>query len=156
MSILSKLSPSGSPRPDLRTGIRSATGWSRAAVAAHFRRYGLFGRDSSLSSAQQIVVQQRLGRLPGVPEVPAPQWSAARLRRPELLLLADHVDALIAGRASPDDAARLAFWGFTVGAQAEIERTVHNVQDIFGPRTRPAKADVRETVTAEPALARAA
>lgn len=156
MSIVSKLFRSQPAQVIARAGIRGATGLSRAAIAAHYRRAGLFGGDSDLSSAEQIVVQSRLGPLPGVPEPPAPDWSASRLGKPRLWILADHVDALIAGRQMQDGAAMLRFWGFSPSAPSEIERTVHNVQDIFGPRCRPAKADVRETVIAQAALARAA
>lgn len=145
------------PAPAMPTpGIRSATGLSRAAVANYYRDNGLFGRDSDLSSAEQIVVQRGLGPLPGVPPVPTPGWSVPRLNAPRLLVLADHVDALVAGRETRDSAAMLEFWGVSPRALSEIERTVRNVQDIFGPRSLPAKADVREAVIAEPALARAA
>lgn len=156
MSLFSTLSRAAPAALTPTSGIRSATGLPRAALADYYRRNGLFGRDSALDSAQQIIVQSRLGPLPGVPQVPAPEWSAAFPRRLELRLLAEHVDALIAGRTTRDDAARLQAWGFKPAALSEVERTVHNVQDIFGPRALPAKADVHETVIAEAAFARAA
>lgn len=156
MSILSKLFPQPSPPMMVRSSIRGATGLSRAAVADHYRRNGLFGRDSDLNSAEQIMVQSRLGPLPGVPQAPAPAWSAARLKSPQLQILADHVDALVAGRDTRDSSARLQLGGFRPAALSEVECTVHNVQEIFGPRAMPAKADLHETVIAESALARAA
>lgn len=155
MSIFSRFFgfPPSSPLP--ASGIRSATGLPRSAIAAYYRHAGLFGRDSDLSGIEQFVVRSRLGSLPGVP-MPKGDASAARVAEPTLRLLSEHVDALVAGRESRENVALLRTWGFTDAALSEIERTVHNVQDIFGPRARPSKADVRETVMAPPSIARAA
>lgn len=143
------------PLPPLpKTGIRSATGLSRSAIAEYWRRAGLFGRESDLKGIEQFVVQSRLGPLSGLP-VPAPDVAVDR-SEPTLGLLADHVDAMVAGRDTRESAGLLRSWGFTDAALSEIERTVDNVQDIFGPRAKPSMSDVRESSISQSAFARAA
>lgn len=156
MAMFSTFFRAGAAYAVPRSSIRSATGLPRALIADHYRQAGLFGPDSDLSSAEQIMVQSRLGSLPGVPQVPSPDWSAARLRSLRLRLLGDYVDALIAGQGADDHAASLRSWGFSPSALLEVERTVHNVEDIFGPRSVPVKSDVRESTVVETAIARAA
>lgn len=155
MSIFSKLFRLQPLPPLPKLGIRSATGLSRAAVAAHYRRAGLFGGESDLSKTEQFVVQSRLGSLPGVP-APICDTPASRMSQPTFRLLGDHVDALVAGRDTRASTDMLREWGFSPAALSEIERTVQNVQDIFGPRAKPLRADVRETVIASVEMARAA
>jgi hypothetical protein len=157
MSIFSPRFFSRSPLPPLPApGIRSATGLPRAVIAAHYRNAGLFGRDSDLSPLEQCIVRHRLDPLPGVP-VPACEAGPTCVGEPTLRLLSDHVDALVAGRSPDESASLLRRWGFTAAALSEVERTVRNVQDIFGLRARPARADVHECVMPRTAaIARAA
>lgn len=155
MSILSKLFHFQPLPPLPALGIRSATGFPRAAIAAYFRRAGLFGSESDLSKAEQFVVQSCLGSLPGVP-VPTSDTTASHMSQPNLRLLGDHVDALVAGRDTRTSTNMLREWGFSPAALSEIERTVQNVQDIFGPRAKPSRADVHEIVIENVGMARAA
>lgn len=150
MSILSSLFSLSSLPPLPMPGIRSATGLPRAVIAAHYRDAGLFGPESDLSAVEQCIVRNRLEPLPGVP-VPGCGARASCVGEATLQLLSEHVDSLVAGRPSGESAALLRRWGFTAPALSEIERTVRNVQDIFGLRARPAKADVHECVVAETA-----
>jgi len=155
MSFLSKIFRPEPLPPIPASGIRSATGLPRSAIASYYRSNGLFGRDSDLSVDEQRVIRRRLGPLPGVPEVAAADRSRAP-SAPRLQDVADYVDALIAGRDTLAERARLARSDVSPAAQSEIERTIQNVQDIFGPRSIPAESEVRETVIPEAAFARAA
>lgn len=135
---MSSLNTNVQARPTTST-IRSATGLSRAALASVYREIGIFGRDSDLTAAEQAIVQNRLGPLPGIPARPATTWLTPRLRA-----LIDYADALIAGQDVTQARNTLERRGFTRAALSEVQTTVSDVQEVFGPRTRPVRQDVRE------------
>lgn len=121
-----------------RSNIVAVTGLSRPALAAMFSHDGLFGRDSALSAAEQAVVQSRLPRIPLLRAPSAPAILGTRLK-----LLADYVDALVAGREGAAERERLVGAGYREAAIAEAEITVDNVRTVFGTAP-PATAAVSE------------
>lgn len=126
---------------EVRSNILGVTGLPRAVLADHFRRRGLFGRDSQLGLAEQAVVQSRLPAIPGMARLPviAPET-------PRLKALADYVEALVVGRDADGARSRLLATGLPSAAALEAAVTVDNVRVLFGPmaarktRDRPAIA----------------
>lgn len=139
------------PRTESATGsnIVGATGLSRAALAAFFRANGLFGAESALSPAEQAVVQAGLPYLAGLKAV----GSAAR-NTPRLAALADYVEALVAGRSTIGERARVEAAGLSSRAASEAQTVVGNVFAVFQPEVKAAVVALPEP--AVPSYARAA
>lgn len=122
-----------------RTNIVAVTGLSRPVLATMFRRAGLFGRDSALTLVEQAVVQSRIPAVPSLRAPTAPSILGSRLK-----LLADYVDALVAGRDADVERNRLTREGYSEAAIDEAGIVVDNVRTVFGeaPNTVGAAAPV--------------
>ena len=129
MSYLSQLDTTRQPRPV--TGIRGATGLSRSALAAVIREIGLFGRDSGLDAADQVVVQKALGPLPGLP-APSDIRPRRQGRRSEVIQTLVRDAMLGAGRAGKGTRGAALQIGLTAPQITEIESVVGNAMDVFG------------------------
>lgn len=138
--------------PSRAGGIRSATGLSRAALAALFRDNGLFGAESDLAPVEQAVVQSRLGRIPGLRPRPVTAPTDARL-----LALVVFTDAVVRGdgSASDCDAAQLRAAGYSEPQLREVVGVVRNVREVFGLPIATVRVDAA-SITTRPTLARAA
>jgi len=126
-----------------RTNILAVTGLSRRSLAAMFRRDGLYGHDSALSTIEQAVVQSRLPAIEGLATPATPSILDGRLKR-----LADYVEALQAGRDAGIERQRLQAEGYAPAAIREAAVTVDNVRVVFGPvaavaATQPGKTGER-------------
>lgn len=133
-------------RPIVESNILGATGLSREALAAMFRRDGLFGPDSALSRNEQWVVQSglRIQRLQ--PSGVAPQLTA----RLEVLT---HMTAFLlrsGGMPSADAELRLASEGFSKAAYRELWRVVRIARDVFGAGTRSPQIEGSVVLDAAP------
>ena len=113
--------------PAAGSSLLGATGLSRARLAALFREQGLFGRDSSLSPAEQALVQSRLGHIPGLRPRPATTWMTPRLQA-----LAAYTDARITQQDAQVERRELAATGLSAAAINETARVVENVRTVFG------------------------
>lgn len=133
-----------------RSNLIGVTGLSRSVLAAMFRSDGLYGRDSALSANEQAVVQSRLPQIVGLKGPNAPAILGGRLQ-----LLADYVDAVVAGRDSGAEQARLQAAGYSRRAISEAAITVDNVRTVFGAFPIAAVA-ATTTPSSAPAWARAA
>ena len=135
----------------IANSIRSATGLSREALAAWYRRAGLFGADSALDAAEQAVVQNQLGPIAGLRSRALLAPIDARLQ-----VLATYTRELIAagGAETPEDVAQLVAQGYTHNAAWEVARLVRDVREVFG--FKPRVADVQLATLATHALQRAA
>ncbi|MGQ0698002.1 MAG: hypothetical protein ACT4PZ_07140 [Panacagrimonas sp.] len=137
----------------VRSGIRGATGLSRAVLAEGFRRDGLFGRDSDLSSAEQAAVQSQIGPVAGLRSRPVLAPIDSRLQA-----LAAYTRAVVVanGATKPEEAKQLVAAGFTRAAASEVGSVVRNVCEVFGPQPRVCVGDARLGAVPTARLARAA
>lgn len=116
-----------------RTNIVAVTGLSRPVLATMFRRAGLFGRDSALTPVEQAVIQSRIPAVPSLRAPTAPSILGSRLK-----LLADYVDALVAGRDVDVERNRLAREAYSEAAIEEAAIVVDNVRTVFGEASNTA------------------
>jgi hypothetical protein len=112
-----------------RSNILGVTGMSRYALAAMFRRDGLFGSDSDLTPAEQAAVLAALPELPGI----KPAAFAADTT-PRLAALAAYVSALAAGAPATGERQRLQSAGLAPAAIDEAAAVVGNVLVVFAPQ----------------------
>lgn len=156
MSFFNEILPA-TALPTARASTRSdssilgATGLSRPQLAALFREQGLFGRESNLSPAEQALVQNRLGDIPGLRPRPATTWLTPRLRA-----LAQYTDARIAQREPQSERAQLEAMGLSRAAIREVDRLVEDVRVVFGLRPQAVPSDQRLPATVQRSLAPAA
>ena len=121
------------------TSIRGATGLSREALAAWYRRAGLFGTESALNAAEQAVVQNQFGPIPALRSRALFAPIDARLQA-----LATYSRELIAtgGAETREDVAQLVAQGYSRDAAWEVARLVRNVREVFGAQPRVADAQL--------------
>ena len=117
----------------MQSSILGATGLSQQTLAGYFRSAGLFGRDSSLTAAEQSAVCSRLPPIEGLrmPRTLAP-------RTPRLLAVAELSASLMAGADRHASAAQARRAGVPEQVVSEIVGVVDNVQAVFGPFAKPA------------------
>ncbi|MGQ0528967.1 MAG: hypothetical protein ACT4PG_03930 [Panacagrimonas sp.] len=131
--------------------IRGATGLSRAALAAWFRRAGLFGPESALNAAEQAVVQNELGPIAGLRGRPLLAPIDTRLQ-----VLAVYARELMAtgGVETAEDVAQLVDQGYSRSAAREVARLIRDVREVFG--LQPRGSDAWLATLTSPALQNAA
>lgn len=134
------------PRPMIESNILGATGLSRATLAAMFRRDGLFGPDSALSTSEQGVVLACL-RIPGVSSSSVMPETTARL---EVLKHIAMFLLRVGGIASTEAESRLAAAGFDQDARRELWRVVKIARDVFSVGARLPRIEGSVVLDASP------
>lgn len=125
-----------------RSNILGVTGMPRHALAAMFRRDGLFGRDSQLTPAEQAVVQAALTRIAGLKPL-----AVAGSKTPLLAALADYVSTLAAAGTAVSERRRLETAGLSEAAINEVATVVDNVLVVFQPKPQAAVAELPTPAT---------
>jgi hypothetical protein len=126
------------------SNILGATGLSKRALASHFRKFGLFGRDSGLSREQQAAV---LARMPAIEGLRVPVVNL--LANTQLQAIAELTDRLVAGEELIPALARVRGQGISLRVVTEIRTVVADARLVFGPYTASVTRPMPATPTAD-------
>lgn len=146
----SEIIPARPQRPLPYANILSATGLSRRALAAMYRRDGLFGRDSALTREEQATVHNKLAAVHGL----GIRAGAAQIT-PRLCALIEYANALVAGGDATRERARVVREGLSLPAISEVETVIEDAFVVFGAET-VAPVAIPAEAFASPVLTKAA